>query len=42
MTIQAPPILRRFVVAQARKAHEETLVKMKLLLEGEDALVGSV
>jgi hypothetical protein len=32
--IEAPRILRRFVVRQARKSHQETLAKMKDLLEG--------
>jgi hypothetical protein len=36
VSIQAPWILRRFVVAQARGAHEETLEKLKALLEEGD------
>ncbi len=35
VSIAAPRILRRFVIAQARKSHEEALAKMKVLLEGE-------
>jgi hypothetical protein len=35
VTVEAPRILRRFVISQARKSHQETLGKMKLLLEGE-------
>jgi len=35
VSIEAPGILRHFVIVQARKSHEETLAKMKLLLEGE-------
>jgi hypothetical protein len=38
--IEAPWILRRFVVAQARGAHEETLEKLKTLLEEGDSLSG--
>ena len=37
VSVEAPRILRRFVVAEARKSHEETLAKMKTLLEGADA-----
>ena len=33
VSIQAPRILRRFVVSRARQSHEETLAKMKALLE---------
>ncbi len=33
VTIEAPRILRRFVVSQARQSHKETLAKMKALLE---------
>jgi hypothetical protein len=36
--IEAPWILRRFVVAQARHAHEETLAKLKALLEEGEPL----
>ena len=36
--IEAPWILRRFVVVQARHAHEETLAKLKALLEEGDPL----
>ena len=35
VSVQAPRMLRRFVIAQARKSHEETLAKMKVFLEGE-------
>ena len=35
VSVAAPRMLRRFVVARARKSHEETLAKMKVLLEGE-------
>ncbi len=31
--IEAPRLLRRFVVSKARQSHEETLAKMKALLE---------
>jgi len=34
VSIDAPRILRRFVVSQARRSHEETLQKMKAFLEG--------
>ena len=33
VSIEAPRILRRFVVSQARQSHKETLAKMKALLE---------
>ncbi len=33
VSIEAPLILRRFVVSQARRSHKETLAKMKALLE---------
>ncbi len=33
VSVRAPRLLRRFVIDQARKSHEETLAKMKLLLE---------
>lgn len=33
VTIKAPPLIRRFVVNQARQAHTETLSKLKTLLE---------
>lgn len=35
VTIEAPLLLRRFVVAQAREAHHETLERMKAFLENE-------
>ena len=35
VSIEAPRILRRFVVSQTRPSHEETLAKMKVLLEGQ-------
>jgi hypothetical protein len=35
VSVRAPRILRRFVVDQARRAHAETLSKMKRLLEAE-------
>lgn len=35
VSVKAPRMLRRFVIGQARKSHEETLVKMKLHLEQE-------
>ena len=35
VSVQAPRMLRRFVIAQARKSHEETLAQMKVFLEGE-------
>ena len=35
VTIEAPRILRRFVLRQARQSHAETLAKMKALLEGQ-------
>jgi len=34
VSIEAPRLLRRFVVGQARRAHAETLERMKALLEG--------
>lgn len=37
VSVDAPRILRRFVVSQARSSHEETLRKMKMLLESESA-----
>jgi hypothetical protein len=33
VAVEAPRLLRRFVVAQARRSHEETLARMKTLLE---------
>jgi hypothetical protein len=33
VSIEAPLILRRFVVSQARQSHKETLAKLKALLE---------
>ncbi len=33
VSVEAPRILRRFVVSQARQSHKETLAKMKALLE---------
>jgi hypothetical protein len=33
VSIDAPRMLRRFVVSQARRSHEETLRKLKALLE---------
>ena len=33
VSIEAPLLLRRFVVSQARQSHKETLAKMKALLE---------
>ena len=36
VSVDAPRILRRFVVGQARASHEETLRKMKTLLENVD------
>jgi hypothetical protein len=33
VSIEAPLILRRFVVSQARQSHKETLARMKALLE---------
>jgi hypothetical protein len=33
VSINAPRILRRFVVSQASRSHKETLAKMKALLE---------
>ena len=36
VSVEAPRILHRFVVAQARRSHEETLAKMKAFLEAED------
>ncbi len=33
VSIEAPRILRRFVVSQARQSHRETLERMKALLE---------
>ncbi len=33
VSIEAPRILRRFVVNQARQSHKQTLAKMKSLLE---------
>ncbi len=33
VSIEAPRILRRFVVSQARQSHKQTLAKMKALLE---------
>ena len=36
VSVEAPWILRGFVIRQARQSHEETLVKMKALLEGSD------
>jgi hypothetical protein len=35
--VEAPLLLHRFVVEQARHAHAETLTKLKALLEGEFA-----
>jgi carbon monoxide dehydrogenase subunit G len=35
VSVEAPAILRRFVIGQARRSHAETLVKMKALLEPE-------
>ena len=35
VSVQAPRMLRRFVIAQARKSHEETLARVKGRLEGE-------
>jgi hypothetical protein len=32
--VEAPRLLRRFVINQARDAHRDTLAKMKILLEG--------
>jgi hypothetical protein len=37
VSVEAPRILRRLVVTQARRSHEETLRKMKAFLEGDDA-----
>ena len=37
VSVEAPRLLRRFVISQARKSHQETLAKMKTLLEGEAA-----
>ncbi len=36
VSVEAPGMLRRFVIAQARKSHEETLAKMKVVLEGSE------
>lgn len=36
VSVEAPRILRRFVVHQARQSHQVTLVKMKALLEERD------
>jgi hypothetical protein len=33
VAVEAAPIFRRFVIRQARQSHEETLAKMKRLLE---------
>ena len=33
VSVEAPRILRRFVVSQARESHKETLAKLKVLLE---------
>jgi hypothetical protein len=34
-SVSAPLLMRRYVIGQARRAHGETLEKMKRLLEGE-------
>ena len=38
VSVEAPLLLRRFVITKARRSHEETLAKMKALLErgGDD------
>ncbi len=41
VSIEAPRILRRFVVRQARQSHEQTLAKMKVLLEGQAETEGA-
>ena len=33
VSVEAPAILRRYVIRQASQSHEETLAKMKVLLE---------
>ena len=41
VNVEAPRLLRAFVISQARRSHGETLAKMKKLLEGSGGQAGA-